>query len=561
MEHRTAIAPDLIQDLLESAPNALSKGQAQYFTPLAWARLLAKPLPDFRRTILDPTCGYGALLYGASVETTTHLLGADIDSAWSRQKQNHPIAPTWIKSDLTTLYSLLTEVDFRCALWVCNPPFDLHWSRERLAGLAKSEMISVRKAFAAHDGRTSADTIDSTVATLCIALDRCEDIGEGYCITNASTVERLIFAPNAPHRALQRHIWARLTIAGNICNERKEEGINTAVLYFAASHEDGVQWQNHEPAADKDIVTSCILQLRRDRISLRNGCEARPFMPHSDDASKKWVAVREEVKAKPGSRPAFNLWLDETGHIQTYLSLFLAESVKVDKDHVRDLHSLRGKRPAQLVLLRESRETLMRCCGLAADGTRLPWVATQALIAAVQAAVADYHAARAPLVALPPIQRLGYLDEESSILCTSSLEPNFVAGERYPLSARTVKVTRAGRKWNLSGGQDKVEYTGQELAFFITAGGREWCFMEGRLKTNPDVSLHCVEKAGWQPAKLAKAGDSTLAGEFIDHTLQELADHFLIPEVPDIAAMRPTEYQVNLQRLAILEELLTRPPQ
>lgn len=559
---RSSIIPELLQDMLDSAPNALAKGQAQYFTPPGWAALLAEPLPGHRSAIVDLACGAGALLHGAALHRTEHLLGCDIDSAWRRPHAAVPggtgteLKPTYIQADITSLYSTLLEVDFRADLFVLNPPYDLHWSRERLAGLRSSHLNSVRAAVAAHDGRTGRATIDSTVATLCMALDRCSAYGEGYCIANAGTVNRLLLDRDAPHRAISKHLWAILTIDGNICIPGRvtNRDIQTAVLYFGVSHEDGPQFTEH--ASDLEQARHLVERMRRNRLSLRRGCEVRSYTA-TEDTVPKWIAIREELKsrAKPGPE-RFNLWLDVTGHIATHLSLFLEHSVKVDKAAVADLHSLRGKRPAQLVLLRDTRDTLMRCCGLD-QAESLPWRASPDLIAAVQCAVRDYHNDRTPIVPLPPIQRLGYLDEESTIRCLAPLSHLFTQGHIYPLSARTVKVTRSGLKWNMEGGQDKVEYTGQELAFFITAGGREWCFMEGRLRAD-GIALHEASKAGWtEPPRQAGDPDGIPAAAFIDFTLAELAEHFHIPDVPDIAAVRPSEYQANLEAIDALERLLS----
>jgi hypothetical protein len=52
-----------------------------------------------------------------------------------------------------------------------------------------------------HCDRTERDTIDSTIVTLCMALDRSSSFDEGLLIGNVATLQRLLFAPNAPHRA------------------------------------------------------------------------------------------------------------------------------------------------------------------------------------------------------------------------------------------------------------------------------------------------------------------------------------------------------------------------
>ncbi|MEY2409179.1 MAG: hypothetical protein QOF48_1849 [Verrucomicrobiota bacterium] len=79
--NRSCISPEILQPYLDSATNAADKGQAQWFTPQAGGRLLARPLPQFRGTIVDLTCGRGDLLVAARNGTTEETLGADTTRA------------------------------------------------------------------------------------------------------------------------------------------------------------------------------------------------------------------------------------------------------------------------------------------------------------------------------------------------------------------------------------------------------------------------------------------------------------------------------------------------
>lgn len=577
---RTTIHPSLLQEMLDSAPNALAKGQAQFFTPDPWAALLAEPLPRWRETLIDLTCGAGALVRNAANANTKALLGCDIDPAWKRYRparlvhrgsllDNNPAPEAdrhFTQGDITRLYPLLKRVDFRGDLFALNPPFDLHWSREHLGALAGASENAVAAAFAAHDGRTGRDTIDSTIATLCMALDLGSYYAEGYCIANAATVQRLILEPGAPHHALMAHLWAIVTIGGNICSGTAPKPgastFRTAVLYFAVSHTDGPQLR-----ADVDGIDAARTVLRdmaQRRLTLRTGAELRSYN-RTPDTVAKWKAASEELdrlqtqSAKPSS---FHLWLDGTGHIATHLSLF--DEHTIDASVVGALHSLRGLRPLQLVLKRETRDLLLRCCGLKEPA--LPWRACPKLIGAVQSAVEEYHCQRAPIVPLPEIQRLGYIDENDTLHCKLDLhsshgshksQPIFQAGTHYPLRTQTITVTRKSSKWNAAGSKEDVEYTGQELAIFLKAAGREYCFMEGRLAQDDSVTLSAFDKDGWTAP--ADSGADLLAKDAIDHDLQTLVRHFVIPDVPDIAALRPADYQSNLARLTELETLLNAP--
>ncbi|MEY2410958.1 MAG: Methylase [Verrucomicrobiota bacterium] len=546
--NRSSISPEILQPYLDSATNAADKGQAQWFTPQAWGRLLGRPLPQFRGTIVDLTCGRGDLLVAARNRTTEETLGADIDPI---DRRLLIASPNFINTDVTLLLPLLREVEFKADLFVLNPPWDLHWHRERLASLAESRIPAVANAFAATDPRLGADTIDSTVATLMFALDLCSDMGEGYIIANAATVTRLILEDGAPHVALRDHVWAVLTVDGNICAPQTKlksslpslpsvsASFRTAILYFAQGH----------TASPRIFLHAANIEAAEDLMSRfvryhRDGPEVRDYM-FTKDTPTLWSAVREESTrhSSPVTNHSYNVWLSQSGVIRTFLSLFQQHSVKVDKAAAAALHDINGKRPMQLVLQRAQRDALMECIS-----ERSPWKVSPDLAAAVGQAIKDYHAQRAPLYPLPEIQRLGYLDEEDEIGCRTNLlratrkKPLFGAGTLYKIRTHTVTIRRTGERPNLSGELEKIEYVGQELCILITdKSGREWSFMENRLRDD-NIWIKNLTRAGREEPESSEIAGCKPAGrrpdgvpalDCIDFTLQELIQHFIIPNVPD----------------------------
>jgi hypothetical protein len=186
---KSSIANNILQELLDSAANGGDKGQAQWFTPPDWAKVLSIPLCQYRPHVVDLTCGNGQLLAGAS--RRSKLLGCEL------QPDVEMVARvTHTTADITKLYPLLRAVGWKADVFALNPPWDMHWYRAAICRLTsgnadedgvsndqhQSETLAdarsrfdcpaVADAFTGHDGRTSRDTIDSTVATLCIALDR-----------------------------------------------------------------------------------------------------------------------------------------------------------------------------------------------------------------------------------------------------------------------------------------------------------------------------------------------------------------------------------------------------
>lgn len=544
---RTGIAPQNLQAHLDSARNAAAKGQAQFYTPLEWARLLALPLANYRHTLVDLNCGTGQLLAGAAAPCTQRLLGCDIEALGHRGTENTEadrsqlgVANHFVHADVTQFYPLLQQVGFEADVFVLNPPWDLHWYRERLAPLAASACPAVALAFAAHDGRTAADTIDSTVATLCMALDRCSACGEGVLIANHATLDRLIFAPGAPHAALAAHVWARLAVQGNICSGKPvkaDDSFFTGIIYFARSHTRGAQgcrMFDHESTL-LAIRRHCE-QLQDQRLSLREGAGPRNYL-FTEDVHVLWEAAAEEWRvrqqaARQSDNP-WNIWLDVDGRLRTNLSVFDERANAVKQQEAVNLHLLNGRHPMQLVLQKNDRKNLER----AAFGD--VWRVAPAVVDAVRAALQEYAAVRSPLKPLNKIQRLGYLNDNDDILCLQSFGP-FTAGARYPIRTETLGYKRWGGKMNLLGGLDEVEWEGAELAIYIG----ERLFMDARLREQ-DVRLS-IEDEDEAEARTCP----------IEYTLQELVEHFEIPEVPDVATRNPEGYQRNLELLAEIERIV-----
>lgn len=541
---KSSVNPLIVQDLLDSASNAAAKGQSQFFTPAAFARHAASALPAYRPVICDLNCGRGDFLTAAANESTLNLVGCDIDPVPATK----PVLK--IDSDLTLLYPLMREVRWQADLFVLNPPWDLHWHRSRLEDLSVSPVQSVREAFAGVDTRIGKDQIDSTIATLLIALECCSCHGEGVLIANAATIRRLITDPLAPHRALSKHIWAILTIPGNpmtgIDGHQWSEGdFQTALIYFARDHFDGPKFLRTGTA----VTTAAVRSARHQRL----GQEIRHEWQAKKDTYHLWHGMRDELKARAPepSKSRWNIWLGAGGEIRTGLNLFQRQSSKIAIRQAARLASINGKLPMTLTLQREQRDELMSLCNVPNDRQpdrelNAPWRIHPDVQAAVRAAVRAYHACRAPLYPLPEIQRIGYLDEAEKIECKADLRrpagpPLFRKGKSYRVSTKTVTVIRHATRPNLAGENEAIEYTGSELAIFLAdREGGQHCFMEARLNDS-NVNVR---------------GETSSDSLTIDFSLQDLVNHFHIPEVADVSQSQPKEFQAHLDTLAALEALL-----
>lgn len=531
--NKSHIAPAIFQDQLEAARNAGRKGQAQWFTPPEWAERLARPLPGWRHTLVDLCCGNLSLLQGAAAPGTHRLLGCDIEPLPTDDERCLRVT-----GDLTRFQTHLRTVDFQADLFVLNPPWDHHWSRAAL-DLAASGCPAVALACSAWDGRTPRDCLDSTIASLGLALEFMSPWGEGACLANEATLQRLIFAPDAPHAALRAHVWAHLVIAGNPClPAARSAAFQTGVLYFARGHTAGPLDREFgdqaAPLHGASEVDQAVAALQRDAHALRQG--PRPKLQHHTDATaEQWQAAAEQWRFEqqqrlPGENP-FNLWLED-GVIRTQLNLYDQHSGRAALQEALQLHTLAGRTPAALILTVPQR----RCLQQAAFGS--VWRVQPALQDAVRQALADYEAVRSPLYPLHPVQRLGYLDEQETVLCLRALGP-FAAGQRYRLRAETLRATESGEKLNLEGFPDDVLWERSELAFWLTdAAGTERLFMDARLR-QCQLSL---QRRPQDPSP-------------IEFTHQQLLHHFDIPDVPDVSTRDPQRYQHYLDLLTRIEHL------
>ena len=598
--HRTQIPPEILQTVLDSASNAADKGLSQFFTPTDFGAHVAKALVAHRPIVADFNCGAGHLLRATANASTQHLLGVDIDPTCAREKTgspslhpsttpSSPTAPLHrLTGDITQLHEKFDDINLQFDLIVLNPPYRLFWHRARLAHLADSICFTVRRAFAAIEpGAIPATAIDSTVASLLMALDRLTLRGEGLLIGNHATLERLLFAPGAPHAAVAQHCWGRLILPGNPmtglteCNFEHDDTYHTEVLYFARDHTTGprsiVRWTQPWPAPSLPKSTTPPTAFPLPDRQHRLGIPCRPDY-ENEETLPLWWAVTEQLKVEAGqaTEHPYNLWLDSAGTLRTHLNRYEEASRKTDKDEARRLHALRGKTPLQLVLQRADRDRLLHAARDAG------WRVDPALLTAVDDAIRAYHAARAPLYPLPEIQRLGYLDEQDTIECRRHLGP-FRAGSKYPLRTQTVKVTRAVTKPNNTTGEpEDLEYFGQELALYLKAvptsrpadplspsGGEgrgeeadadaapEWSFMDQTLRGDKTTVEDGRRNRGRRNHSAFCTPHSALSpGEHpVDFTLQQLCEHFVIPEVPDVAACDPEGYAHYTAMLDALEHI------
>ena len=272
-----------------------------------------------------------------------------------------------------------------------------------------------------------------------------------------------------------------------------------------------------------------------------------------------WNAYKEHLALADNGKPRWHLWL-QNGVIRTNLTRFEQLSSKVDKNEAAMLNRLNGKTPMQLVMQRCERKELLH---VAQDAG---WLVQPALLAAVTEAIQAYAVERAPLYALPEIMRLGYLDEEDEVEVQAGHPRGRPAAlhrrsRSYGIRTQTVAVVRETTRPNaMTGDEEEIVFTGQQLAFYIKGNGAspegriEYCFMEGTLRPDPKNKKQKIKVAVVKEStKLPTPPGWTTSS--MDFTLQELCAHFVIPEVPDVATANPEGFRQATATLEYFETL------
>lgn len=532
-DRHSSLFSDNLQDVLDASANGVRKGTSHWSTPPELGARLAEGLGPHRPVITDLTCGQGHLLRATMNGTTKHLLGLDI-TACRRPSLPDSVQWSFIHSDLGRAYPLLLDTGWTGELFVLNPPWDLHWPKAAFLRPDAAQDDGAREhnsRLAGVDPRIGQSHIDSAIATWLVALDRCASGGEGFILMNAATLQRLVLDEDAPFACLAQHIWAIAEFPHWIPQRDGRAPLRVACAWWKAS----AGWGSE--GNERHFRYSSIDRIRTpDRYSCLMGTPRRLM-----DSSPKWRAVAHESERLISNTHDWNIWLDREGAIRCHLSVYDRASQRVPKEAAEALHHLNGRRPADLVLRRHERDALQDAvCGTL-------WRVAPAVSAAVNAAIAEYHRDRAPIISLPRTQRLGFLDEFDSIRCTANLNVSlpdgsshtaYCAGRSYRLGSSTTKVVRRSTRTNSAGEAEPVELVGSELVIRIRDdAGHNRPFLDPRV-LHPSVTLPEVED---RPDAMS---------------LEVLLGHFEIPDVPDIATTQPEEAQAAAARLHELERAL-----
>jgi hypothetical protein len=510
---------DNLHEVLAASPDGASKGTMQFETPAEIARCLSLPLPRRRPIVTDLQCGHGALLQATANLTTEHHFGVDIDPTAAMRGR------TVIVGNICEVFPLMQDVGLKLPLLALNPPFGLRWPATNLPR-PKSGKGRALGSFSTR--RLAEPHLDSTYATWLMAHQLLTSYGEGFLIGNAATLQRVI-GP-CP---LADKIWWWLTLPNFFPDAPALE--NVAVLYFAADHRGGAHFTELQSNSTLELEAACAkTAARRHQMIRGTNIDRISVTMASEDADKetdnRFRAVKREWERRQaearGEHGDWNIYL-KNGRIAIYLTPFQNLSGQVSKQLAEALYKLRGRTPLELMVMRDTRVALEE-----ALQSKI-WRVDPALMAAMVVARASFEDVRTPFRRPALAQRVGWLDEQDTIRCLHPWK-TFDIKESYALKT----VTFIGKKaeWrDGKDGQEEVLVTGQEIAILIHDGTKWHAFT-------------------YHPVNQRQDGlPGEIAGAKHFHGLRELLDHFVLPDVPDLAMRQPERYAENLRRLESIE--------
>lgn len=506
--------------LTSAAANSARKGLQQYFTPVPWALALGAALPPHRRTIFDPFCGNGSLLRGLANDTTRDAIGLDLDPtatlggdmAWAATTA--PNARRHLAhGDVLDLLPLLEETSTAFDLLALNPPFSLEFP----ANLVPEPL---------RDG-IRGKTVNSTLLAARIATRYIPARGESILIANASTI--LTLRGKFPQDF--EKCWLQIDLPSFF--PHTDPALTIAVLYFASQKALKPEIYSFTPADRPELIAPELQKLRA--IHFTATCIEEPWQHQTDTATCfDHCADEMDRRRNPASSNA-NIILDDHGRLRTWVSGFQQRSLSIP-NHLSDfLRRISRSYPAELTIQPATRSALRE---IVTSGL---WTIDPAAQTAIDSALASFDRDRAPLAPLNLIQRIGWLDEHEEITCIRPFEC-FEEGKSYPLSSRTVEWKKATLRPRYQAGvrdEESVQTRGTDLQLTIHHGAVQHHF------TYTPANL-----AGLPPRRDTPVEQ---LGGANHHTLETLAEHFHIPEVPDITQIFPDQFAANLALIDQLE--------
>lgn len=461
----------------------------KHYTPADLGEILGIPLTYIRPVITDFHVGHGSLPNAIANDTTTHIYGVDNDK--SAHIKSHPLYKTIqhgiIHHNIQDTVLYFNEVGCKFDLLTLNPPPGELWD---------------------YDG----NTIESTHATIRMANDLLTKKGEALIVCHPQHYDAIA----DKHPEDLKHAWLVCTMP-SFYKEDKPEQIT--VVYLAKKHKGKRKPDNHQ------IVTNSLVGIEgaliQHRLKRKTGI-GYDYQSESGTNHRLFNVCKSEIdRIHHGKRSTPNISINPRGYLQIQLSSFQKNSLKIPNKIKQALTKLNNQHPYQCVLIKDVRNSIKSILN-ANQWSVCPQAAT-----AIKKAIASYNNGRVSLTPLSPIQRLGWIDDEDTILCTKDFH-TLVAGNRYEIKTSTVQFVKQQTRPCIHNGRrikENVEVSGHDLRIVIKGHNKDETY---EFRHNPDKS------------------------QSNNYDLNALVDHFEMPDVPDVSQAYPELYKDNLAKLDTL---------
>lgn len=417
-------------DVLKNAGVFHAKGLQQHYSPPEAAELVAAVLGTNNRNVLDLTAGDGSLISGWP---NGRRYGIEIDADQIDAGDYYAI-----HGDLQRVYPLLRLSRITFPAVALNPPFGLDWTDQ------------------------AGKKVNSTLHALRYGLGLLEDDGLGVLLAGRDRYDRQIAgAPEA------RGVYAVIE-----CEDLFDGVVLPCVIaFFVQPH----QRKDDAPAPARTKTTRAELTGLTDWVgeARQQRCHPRPS-PYTwqtpPDHAAAWATInaehakrREALEA--GQQASHGITI-KGNKLRVRLSPF-AQLALAKSGQLRQLQRLNGQSPSYFAY--NARE--WRAIEVAAADELV--TVDPAVAARVESIIADGKRLLVPNYPIRPQQRLGYLDDLDSIVCTSTdAARGYLAGERYELSVRSKESVTNGERihTNRDGKQEKREFKQVRKLLEITIG-------------------------------------------------------------------------------------------
>lgn len=447
---------------------------------------LCRPLAAVRPTIVDPTFGDGGLLRAAANASTA---------------APRPYAGTENLLGMNPERGLEEERD-----GVTGPNLRLWRAHGKAvgtgdAGLAESLIEDVRCAWDSVVARV-ADP-DHARAVWGLIQRRISKKGEALILALTPAAAEAVAGEPGMNR-----VWAIAGLPGG-----------ATALYVAADHRPGPKQVPETVAASDEIEAATLLvSLHARRRQLIRGSVIEAAHHTQSETAARFEAARDECLRRQRKGASFNLWLTPDGRLQVDLSAyqrFASDRLNLNPSVVKALH---GKFPMDLVVQRSTR------IGLQAVSKSTALRVHPAVFREIDRCIGEYQAQRAPFIRLNDVQRLGYLDEEDAIVCTTAAF-GFEVGRSYKMWTSSEATLKKEHRVREDGKTETVEVRGLELVVKLAGAHGTHEFRQFPQPGNPETQ----------------------------HSLAELVQCFAVPDVQDVADCRPELYAEMKDRLLALQ--------